>query len=483
MAQTHIRRSRTALTRTSLSRPVALAINDGVIDTDKRVLDYGCGKGDDVRLLAQRGITADGWDPAFAPAGSRTPAAVVNLGYVVNVIEDGAERAACLKTAWSLTTEVLVVAARLVGEVEVEGFAPFRDGSLTRRGTFQRFYEQEELRSWIEAIVGESPVAAAPGIFYAFRSAEAREAFVSSRYRRRVSAPRVRSSDRLYEECGEILAPLEAFVLARGRLPSPDELEISNEIGTRFGSIARAFRVVRQVTGDDASAPIMESRREDLLVYAALSRFGGRPRWSDLPRTTQNDVRALFSTYRRLCDAGDELLFAAGRRDVLDGAMRSAPAGKLTPSALYVHRTALDALPPVLRAYEGCARTLSGEIPEANILKLSRADSKVSYLSYPTFDREAHPALHRSVVVYPGALRIHYRDYGSMANPPILHRKEEFVEGAYPGRDKFARLTAQEERAGLFDNTDRIGSRDGWHDVMCDRGVEVRGHRLVRTAS
>lgn len=482
MAETQIRRSRTALKRTSLSRPIALALADGLIDSDKRVLDYGCGKGDDVRLLAERGIAAVGWDPAFAPGGEKSPSAIVNLGYVVNVIEDGAERVVCLKEAWALATDVLVVAARLSGEVEVEGFAPFADGSLTRRGTFQKFYEQEELRSWIEAVVGESPVAAAPGIFYAFRNADAREAFVSSRYRRRLSAPRVRLSDRLYEECKEILAPLEAFFLARGRLPSTDELECSSEITARFGSIARAFRVVRYVTGDDAWTPITEGRREDLLVYGALSRFGGRPRWSDLPLPTQKDIRAFFSTYRRLCDAGDELLFAAGRRDVLDRAMRSAPVGKLTPSALYVHRTALDALPPVLRAYEGCARTLSGEVPDANVLKLSRTDAKVSYLSYPTFDRDPHPALHRTVVVYPGALRIHYRDYASMANPPILHRKEEFVESTYPGRDKFARLTTQEERAGLFDSTDRIGSRDGWLEVLGDRGVEVRGHRVVRTA-
>jgi len=462
---------------------VALALGDAIIAPTKRVLDFGCGKGDDVRLLNERGVTAVGWDPTFAPSGDRSPAAVVNLGYVVNVIEDSAERTACLREAWALASEVLVVAARLVGEVEVESLACFADGSVTRRGTFQKFYEQEELRSWIEGVVGESPVAVAPGVFYVFRSADEREAFVSSRYRRRVSAPLVRVSDQLYEQCKEMLAPLEAFFLGRGRLPSMEELETSAEVSTRFGSIARAFRVVRYVTGNDAWRAIVEGRREDLLVYAALSRFGGRPRWSDLPRAIQNDVRAFFSTYRHFCDAGDELLFAAGRRDELDRAMRAAPVGKSTPSALYVHRSALDTLPALLRAYEGCARNLAGEVPDANLVKLSRTEAKVSYLSYPTFDRDAHPALYRAVVVYPGALRIHYRDYSTSENPPILHRKEEFVGATYPGRDRFAKLTAQEERAGLLGTSNDIGLRLAWNEVMAARGFAIRGHRLERVVS
>lgn len=162
--------------------------------------------------------------------------------------------------------------------------------------------------------------------------------------------------------------------------------------------------------------------------------------------------------------------------------MRASPVGKLTPSALYIHRSALDALPPVLRVYEGCARTLAGEVPDANVLKLSRKDPKVSYLSYPAFDREPHPALHRSVIVYPGALRIHYRDYTASKNPPILHRKEEFVHADYRARAMFERLTRQEERAGLFDAAERIGTRDGWFEVLEEKGVTFRGHRLVRAS-
>ena len=55
-----------------------------------------------------------------------------------------------------------------------------------------------------------------------------------------------------------------------------------------------------------------------------------------------------------------------------------------------------------------------------------------------------------------------FTDFVDSQNPPILHRKETFVPDDYPGRDKFARLTAQEERAGLLDEARDIGTRQAW---------------------
>jgi hypothetical protein len=69
------------------------------------------------------------------------------------------------------------------------------------------------------------------------------------------------------------------------------------------------------------------------------------------------------------------------------------------------------------------------------------------------------------------------------ANPPILHRKEEFVPVGYPGREKFARLTKQEERHGLYEDTSRIGRRDGWNFALDEKQVQLRGHQLVRRSA
>jgi hypothetical protein len=48
-------------------------------------------------------------------------------------------------------------------------------------------------------------------------------------------------------------------------------------------------------------------------------------------------------------------------------------------------------------------------------------------------------------------------------------------------RDKFARLTAQEEKQGLLENSSGIGTRDGWQRRLSERGFSLKGHRLVRS--
>jgi DNA phosphorothioation-associated putative methyltransferase len=94
-------RHKTALTRVSLSRPVARALDDALISRSTSVLDYGCVRGGDVTRLRKQGIECRGYDPAYFPSKPRKPADVVNIGYVVNVIEDQAERAKVLQRAWA----------------------------------------------------------------------------------------------------------------------------------------------------------------------------------------------------------------------------------------------------------------------------------------------------------------------------------------------------------------------------------------------
>jgi len=58
--------------------------------------------------------------------------------------------------------------------------------------------------------------------------------------------------------------------------------------------------------------------------------------------------------------------------------------------------------------------------------------------------------------------KIRRDDYRGRANLPILHRKETFLPPEHPLHDKFAKLTRQEEAAGLLDDTARIGFRLNW---------------------
>ena len=145
-AQSH----KTAIGRATLSRPMRVALASALMDSNAKILDYGCGRGDDLRTLRALGFDCEGWDPAHRPDGNRRSSDLVNLGYVVNVIEHRSERIDTLRSAWSLTQRVLVVAARVDFQEENEQFEDCSDGVLTGRGTFQKFYRQPELRDWID---------------------------------------------------------------------------------------------------------------------------------------------------------------------------------------------------------------------------------------------------------------------------------------------------------------------------------------------
>lgn len=423
---------KTAIRRVALSRPVALALDDGLVSTDTTFFDYGCGRGGDLLRLHNLGVSVAGWDPAFFPEEERTPADIVNLGYVVNVIEDPAERAVVLGAAWELARKMLIVAARLDWDSAGLASGCQGDGVVTGRQTFQKFYTQEELRDWIASILGRRPVAAAPGVFYVFRNAADEQTFAATRVARRRGVPTVQLGKEAFERHQELLQPLMAFVSERGRFPANTELPNVQRIKEVFGSIPRAFVVVRAVTGSEQWEKIRRERHEDTLVYLAQAAFGTRPRFGQLPEPLRQDVRAFFGTYKKGCAQADRLLFSAGNQETVNRECANATVGKLLPDALYVHHTALDHLSPLLRVYEECGRQLVGTVEGVTLIKLARQKAQVSYLVYEDFDRVPHPALQEAFIANLRRLAIHHRDHRMSPNPPILHRKELFVADTYP---------------------------------------------------
>jgi DNA phosphorothioation-associated putative methyltransferase len=137
-------------------------------------------------------------------------------------------------------------------------------------------------------------------------------------------------------------------------------------------------------------------------------------------------------------------------------------------------------LPSVLRVFEGCARGYIGRVEGANIIKLNRREPKISYLTYPDFFEDPHPALVSSLSVHLQTFRLKTRDYSGYRNPPILHRKETFLSADDPRFAKFARLTRIEEKHGLYEDVSRIGTQEGWNAALKAKGLRLKGHRVTR---
>ncbi|MCJ8283039.1 MAG: DNA phosphorothioation-associated putative methyltransferase, partial [Rivularia sp. ALOHA_DT_140] len=202
-----IERHKAAIHRTDLSRPTKLAVELNIINAETTFFDYGCGHGEDVERLSQMDIKSTGWDPYYKTDTPLESADVVNLGYIINVIEDTQERTKTLRKAWKLAKKVLIVSAQvLVSSSGGKKQLAYGDGVVTSRNTFQKYYEQAELKQYIDTNLKVDAVPVALGIFFVFRDREEKETFRIECYRSRVIAPRIILATKKYEKCKEELA-------------------------------------------------------------------------------------------------------------------------------------------------------------------------------------------------------------------------------------------------------------------------------------
>jgi len=79
---------KTAIKRKTLSRPLKYLLKYGEIFKDDWILDYGCGRGDDVEWLESNGYDVRGWDPTWCKNTNYMYRSydVVLCTYVLNVV-------------------------------------------------------------------------------------------------------------------------------------------------------------------------------------------------------------------------------------------------------------------------------------------------------------------------------------------------------------------------------------------------------------
>jgi len=282
----------------------------------------------------------------------------------------------------------------------------------------------------------------------------------------------------LYERHTELLQELASFLEERGRLPDAAELNGGESLLSAFGTIRQAFRVLCRATGRSDWSVEAARARDNFLVYLALSAFAGRPRMGALPPDIQRDIKELFGSYRAATAEADGLLFSLRSDETLTNIVQDLPVGKILPDAVYFHASVLPELPSFLRVYEGCAKVLVGSV-SATVIKFHRQQRKVSYLFYPEFEKDPHPALNASLRVDLHTFDIRFTDFRESANPPILHRKETLIARDHPLYQKFAKLTSQEERADLL-GVPGIGTLSTWNKLLEQEGWRLAGHRLMR---
>ena len=467
-----VHRHRTALQRYSLSTPMQALFRHGYLDGRASLFDYGCGRGDDVRILQGLGVEAAGWDPHFAPGNDRREADVVNLGFVINVIEDLGERRSALVGAYTLARKVLAVAALIGGRTAYEQYRLFRDGVLTARGTFQKYFSQHELRVYLETTLGREPIAVAPGVFFVFRDDGEEQRFLAARQtlsrcpvrlpRVKVERParparpeRVPKPPRLsrWERHRELLEDFWSCCLGLGRLPKEAEYARLPELRAAVGTPQTALKKLREERGEASLDAARRARMDDLLVYLALNLFERRRSFRRLPENLQRDIAGFWGSYAQAQQETERLLYSLGKTQVIHEACVAASRAGLGyldgDHSLQLHASMVPRLPAVLRGYVGCASRLYGEVEAADLVKIHVQSGKLTLMTYDDFSGKPLPRLLERVKINLRAQSVQFFDYGEGENEQVLYLKSRYLTPDFERYDEQVRFDEEISKLGL----------------------------------
>lgn len=432
-----IDRYKTAIVRHELSSPMKTLAKQGYLDGRFSIFDYGCGRGDDLRELEAHGLDALGWDPVFSPDNDKVISDMVNLGFVLNVIEDQDERLEALLNAWDLANKVLVVSVMLANDSYIAQFQPYKDGVITSRNTFQKYYAQSEFKGYLERSLQEDAIAVGPGIFYIFKDKLEEQRYLQSKYQRhhtwqQLTSPQpIESKDRAKLVISQNSTLFDDFwnvCLELGRVPANDEFSRSEEVRSLIGSHKKVFGLLQEMFDTREFANAQKSRKEDLLVYFSMGLFDKRKPYTQQPERLKRDIKALLNDYRTAINLATELLFAIADTDLIGEqcvkAHHKLPASIFNAGhSLTFHKSYIGKLPLLLRVYVGAALQMYGEIDDTiDLVKIHINSGKLTLTHYDNFDKSV-PYLVERTKIKMADQNIDFFDYvDETRRPPLLNK-------------------------------------------------------------
>ena len=490
-----IDRHKTAIVRHELSAPMKTLAKNGFLEGNLTLFDYGCGRGDDLRELEAHGLDAIGWDPNFQPDNDKVTSDIVNMGFVLNVIEDQDERLAALLGAWGLAEQLLVVSVMLASETYISQFTPYKDGVITSRNTFQKYYSQSEIKGYIERHLDEVVVTVAPGIFYIFKDKMAEQDYLQRKYKRhntwkQLTSPEPVNARLIQKDQAKLLITQhqELFndfwqtCLDLGRLPAIDEFEQADKIKALIGSFKKTFSLLEDLYDTSEFEKAQHKRKEDLLAYFAMSLFDKRKPYTQQPESLKRDIKALFGEYKTAINLAQALLFSISDIELIEEqclkAQETLPASVLNKRhSLILHKKFLSELPLLLRVYVDAALQMYGEIDDdIDLVKIHITSGKVTLTGYDDFDNQAVPFLVERIKIKMANQDIDFFDYINVNRRPPLLNKGAYIDENFMNYKK--QVNFDKRLAKLLDfnlNEDVLMARNEFEGKLMTLNKKVCG--------
>ncbi|WP_020160016.1 DNA phosphorothioation-associated putative methyltransferase [Methylobacter marinus] len=493
-----IARYLTALSRSNLSAPIQCLARHGFLDGSLSVFDYGCGKGDDIRNLSANAISVSGWDPHYAPDQPKQTADIVNLGFVINVIENYQERLEALLGAYELAQQVLVVSAMLFNQNAFKGQA-FNDGVITQRNTFQKYFTQTELKEFLSDALETDAIPVAPGIFFIFKDQNAEQRFLLGRQRsqrsilrlsRRPSLPalpKLSRNEKKYIAFKHLIDPLWQQTLELGRPPDKSEIESLIELTEVFGTVNKALSFMLDQQDDSLLEQARQSRIDDLITYFALQTFSKRKPYKHLEAGLQKDIKAFFGDYPNALATAKSVLFQISNAELIASACQQATERGLgyldEGEALHLHTSFVQELPALLRIYIGCATVLYGDIEQTDLIKIHIQSGKLSLMRYDDFENQPLPRLLERVKINLREQSFDLYEYGEEFEPTYLYLKSRYINEEFPHYAEQLNFDEQLQTFNLFDLSGYGPKPDEFRQTLAYARWEIEGFNFIRSRS
>ena len=491
-----IARHLTALSRSNLSAPMQSLARHGFLGGTLSVFDYGCGKGDDIRNLSANGIPASGWDPHYAADQPKHAADIVNLGFVINVIESYQERLDALRGAYALTQHVLVVSAMLMNQNAFKG-ERFNDGVITQRNTFQKYFGQTELKEFLSDTLDADAIPVAPGIFFIFKDPDAEQRFLLNRQRSQRNVlrlsyrssnpalPKLSRNEKKYLNFKHLLDPLWEQTLVLGRLPEKSEINNLVELTQSFGSVSKALHFMLEQFDETLLEQARQNRIDDLLSYFALQAFAKRKPYKHLENALQRDIKAFFGDYKNAVASAQALLFQIGNAELITADCLQAAEQGLgyldQEHALSIHTRSVEQLPALLRIYIGCASVLYGDIEQTDVIKIHSQSGKLSLMRYDDFLNQPLPRLLERVKISLREQSFELYQYGEEFEPSYVYLKSRYINEEFPNYAEQLSFDEQLQALALFDLS-RYGPKpEHFRATLEQARWAIDGFNLVRS--
>lgn len=145
-----------------------------------------------------------------------------------------------------------------------------------------------------------------------------------------------------------------------------------------------------------------------------------------------------------------------------------------TPGTIYVHESLVKSLPPRIKEVVQVCMT---QTPGANIVGIHKSGKQLSFLTYPDFATNPHPAPARETIMNLDRGTRTSLEYSRICNLPVLARKEKLVAKEHPQFEEFKKLTQEEESAHLLPERGELLELK-WQNILEQAGARIEDHTL-----